>query len=141
MYKTIIHIGKTVFDFSGGEGRLFEAARDAKARYASLEVSGVTIITPKWFAQLFEGSTETVDDLFTAVRREWADAEMRIVEERLAQGRQFDAWEMAYYGPSSYVERCIERLAKDGPDAEDKYSVQQLRRLMEEFAVQKQRFA
>lgn len=138
MFKTIIHIGRTVFDFSQGEDRLLDAVREAEARYASLDVSGVTIITPRRFAQLFEGSPETVDNLFAAVRLEWPGADMRVVEERLTQDRRFLGWKMAYYGPSSYIERHIEHLADNGPAADDKPVIQQLRRLVEEFAAQAQ---
>lgn len=132
--KSILHVGRTVFDFSRGKEALFEAVRGAQARYASLGVSGVTIITPQRFAQLFEGMPDTVDALFAAVQSDWSEADMRVVEERLSQDRQFAGWNMAYYGPSSYVDRHIAPLMEARTAGRDKKLIVHLRLLMYEFA-------
>lgn len=136
MFKSIIHVGKTVFDLPLGEGALAEAARGAQSYYAGIDVTGVTLVTPKCFAQLFEGRPQTVDDLYRKVESDWPGADMRIVEERRVSSRQFREWNLAYFGASSYVHDHIHPLVVDPPSRTDRWREKQLRRLMEEFAAQ-----
>lgn len=132
MLKSITHVGSTVFDFSGRN--LSDAIRAAEVRYASLGVSGITVMTPQRFAQLFEGDPETVDALYAKVQGEWPGADMRLIDEQIIPSRRFQNWRMAYFGDFGFLDRLIDATTRDQAIAIAEPAVTRLHHLLHEFA-------
>lgn len=82
----------------------------ARARNASLDVTGALVFARAHFAQVLEGERAAVEELMVSIRRDPRHERVNVVDVAAIPERRFAEWSMAYAGPSTYVNRHIAPL-------------------------------
>jgi hypothetical protein len=82
----------------------------ARIRNGRLGVTGAIIFTGSFFAQLIEGLTNPIDELWISIGKDPRHSGIRVVNRMEVQDRYFSGWTMAYSGPSTYMNKHIEPL-------------------------------
>ncbi len=95
-----------------GIGALTEAAA---ARNASLSVTGMLVLAGPHFAQVLEGSQESIDALMLSIRRDPRHSDIRDIEDRAIPRRQFKEWVTAYNGNATYFTNIVSRALEESP--------------------------
>jgi hypothetical protein len=82
----------------------------AQIKNARLGVTGALIFTYRHFAQVLEGSPESLQILMASIYNDQRHDNIVIIDTLPITRRQFPDWQMAYQGPSSFVSRHVTRL-------------------------------
>ncbi len=73
-------------------------------------ITGAMIFTESHFAQVIEGPQTEIYDLMQNIESDSRHRDIAIVEVTTLPERRFPNWEMAYSGPSFYVDRHVKPL-------------------------------
>jgi hypothetical protein len=77
------------------EAEITRLLRTARARNAKLEVTGLLLITPDCFAQVLEGPTLAVDEVYGAIVKDSRHTDLTLLHSGPVLDRLFDGWDMA----------------------------------------------
>ena len=102
-------------------------------RNAALDVNGALLFTGTYFAQRLEGPAEVISALMTSIEADARHRNVRIVDNAHIPYRKFSRWNMAYNGPSHFVERHIECIFQSPEETPLTTDVDRLIRIMLEF--------
>ena len=72
--------------------------KGARARNASLGVTGALLLYDDWFAQVLEGPEAAVKSLFESIRNDKRHNGVDVLEQGGAKKRAFERWAMAHVG-------------------------------------------
>lgn len=78
------------------------------SRNASLGITGALIFTGNRFSQLLEGNKSAILDLKASILADRRHAKVTTLPIALGTRRMFQAWSLAYYGPSRFLGRLLE---------------------------------
>ena len=112
-------------------GRIVASSR---ARNPSLGLTGALLFTGEHFAQVLEGTSQSIVTLMTIVGQDPRHDQITVVAREPIDTRRFGNWSMAYSGPSQFVARHVTRLMNDHAAHEHGRSVKWLNDLLWEFA-------
>lgn len=105
----------------------------SRARNPSLGLTGALLFTGDYFAQVLEGTAESIDTLMAKVRKDRRHEEIIVIAREPIVTRRFGSWSMAYSGPSQFVARHVTRLLNDPAPHERDRSADWLNDLLWEF--------
>lgn len=106
----------------------------SRARNPELGLTGALLFTGEHFAQVLEGTAESIDRLMATVRKDLRHGEIIVIAREPIVTRRFGSWSMAYSGPSQFVARHVTRLLNDPTPQEQGRSADWLNDLLWEFA-------
>lgn len=72
--------------------------RAARAKNASLKVTGALMFYENWFAQILEGPENAVKPLYEHIRHDPRHDSVQLLETALVARRSFEKWAMAHVG-------------------------------------------
>ena len=72
--------------------------RTARARNASLGITGALMLYDNWFAQVLEGPEGAVKSLFARIEADKRHNSVEVLEQGPADKRAFERWAMAHVG-------------------------------------------
>lgn len=87
-----------------------EIVRGSLLRNSRLRLTGSLIFTGVHFAQLLEGPALSIRELMISICADKRHQDVTTVVENRVPTRSFDPWAMAYFGPSTYLDRHIKPL-------------------------------
>ncbi|WP_275229759.1 BLUF domain-containing protein [Novosphingobium album (ex Liu et al. 2023)] len=92
------------------------------ARNSMLEITGLLIATPRFFAQLLEGPARGVDTVMASILADPRHHEVRVVRRSEAAVRRYPLWRMARFDGENFGIEGITPLlaaahARDDPEA------------------------
>jgi len=90
----------------------------ARPRNLSLGVTGALFADRGLYAQVLEGSRESVDVLMDYIDRDPRHNGIAIVRDRQISARQFANWSMAHVPPSRALDELLDALALPGEAGE-----------------------
>ena len=108
--------------------------RVARARNASLGVTGALIASAYTFAQILEGPPDAVDTLMACILRDRRHRDVKTIHEENNAARQFPSWAMAFAGHANYIDRHIEMLLDPQFSETNQTHVADLQSLIAEFS-------
>lgn len=132
--KSILYVSKTSFGSRAAQQEVNCIVDCARSRNRANEVTGMLVYTGDHFAQLLEGSEESVELIMTSIRN---DPRHHSISEHSSpiEKRSFGAWSLGYEGQSTYVDRVV-RSVYAGPDPDLDEAQAELRELMLLLAYQ-----
>lgn len=72
------------------------------ARNSMLDITGLLIATPGWFAQLLEGSPENVDSVVMSILADMRHCDMRIVRRKMIERPRCSTWRVVRFEQGSF---------------------------------------
>jgi len=110
VFKSVLYVSRSRLDPNLAEAEVSAIVALARSRNASLDVSGALAFAQASFAQVLEGPEAAVDELMASIRADERHERTRIIDISHIERRRFQGWNMAYSGPSFYVNRHIKPL-------------------------------
>ena len=83
---------------ANAERELAHILKGARAKNASLGVTGALMLYDDWFAQVLEGPEAAVTTLFESIREDKRHNGVEVIEQGGAKTRAFERWAMAHVG-------------------------------------------
>jgi hypothetical protein len=114
--KSLLYISRATERASEAEVAKIIAA--AQQRNRDVDLTGAIIFTGERFAQFLEGPPDALDAVMSSIARDDRHRDIKLLHVGRQSVRRFPDWEMAYCGPSSFVDRHIRPLFQDLTDAE-----------------------
>lgn len=81
-------------------------------------LTGALLFSGRYFVQILEGSNDAIDALLEVLRADGRHKDLIVISDRPIKNRKFGKWQMAYVGPSVFVDRQVGRLAANPSEAE-----------------------
>ncbi len=126
---SLIYVSCSTLDYPAGRDALEDIRLVSLARNSVLDITGLLIATPTYFAQLLEGDRPALDELMDSIVRDGRHRDVITVDRQQADTRRYPRWSMAGFGPSSFVSRTIHPVLEAvhrGADAGDVAAVRSL---------------
>lgn len=132
--RSLLYVSRSRLTSTQAASEVEELARLARLKNERLGITGALMFTQARFAQVIEGSVQSLDDLMSSILKDARHTDVRIIRAVDIEERRFGEWSMAYAGPSFYVNRHIKPLVFDKVNESDrKERANQLLALMHEF--------
>jgi hypothetical protein len=81
-------------------GEMTNLLEVARSRNAKLGVTGALIFNEGIFAQILEGDEAAVREIFKSIQNDRRHSEIKVFPTQEYEHRRFEAWSMAFVGPS-----------------------------------------
>ena len=110
----------------------------ARQRNLATGIKGALVFTGFYFAQCLEGAPLAVEELMMNICNDKRHTNIDIILDSPEQMPQFDEWDMAFAGPSSFVGNRVSALAEIASASSRSIrqaDAQIVVRLMQEFAI------
>lgn len=107
----------------------------AQARHRNLRdgISGCLLFSRVHFAQILEGPEPELSAVMDSILADTRHHQVKILERKPVEQRDFSDWGLGYAGPSRYVSGVI-RQALDGGTSGNEWELDDLRRMMTGFS-------
>lgn len=136
MLASLLYVSRSRLDAVEGAAQVEHIVELARLRNERLGVTGALIFTGASFAQVIEGSAAAVAELIARIQEDSRHENVRVVENDRIEERRFGPWQMAYSGPSFYVNRHIKPLLTGEINESDRGArAKRLIKLMQEFTA------
>lgn len=110
MISSVLYVSSSLLSSDGQPEEIEKILAAARARNATLGVTGALVFTEARFAQILEGGEDSVAQIMASIKQDSRHKDVQIVEMSRIAERRFAGWTMAYSGPSFYVDRHIKPL-------------------------------
>lgn len=129
----LLFISESCVKISDADTAASRIVRHAQIKNARLGVTGALILTSKHFAQVLEGSPESLQMLMASIHNDPRRENIVILDTSPIARRQFPDWQMAYQGPLQVVSRHVAGLLHKTSQTERQRSAERLTELVREF--------
>jgi hypothetical protein len=133
MTKSLLYVSRSLLEPSQAAMEVKRIVETSRLRNRRLGVTGVLIATNMGFAQVLEGDTASIDQIFGSIRRDARHEDVTVLSDEDIVRRRFEQWSLAYSGPSSYVAGHLEPLLGEPLKNPVEADVRRLTKLMNEF--------
>ncbi|MEO1968412.1 MAG: BLUF domain-containing protein [Sphingomonadaceae bacterium] len=103
-----VYVSEAMFSIQEAQRVIQDIIELSVSRNASLGITGALIFTGNRFSQLLEGPKAAVVDLKASILADRRHAKVTTLPLALGPDRMFQAWSLAYYGPSRFLGRLLE---------------------------------
>lgn len=79
------------------------------------DITGALLFTGAHFAQLLEGSEDSIAALMTSIGRDERHDQLTVINHAPTKERRFQNWALAYNGPSLFIARHVARVLASPP--------------------------
>ena len=134
---SLIYVSRPLVDGPQRATALDDSQMVSIARNSTLDITGLLISTPQYFAQLLEGPLRSIDTVMASILVDPRHHDVRIVRRSQLTARRYPQWRMARFEGENFGEASITPLlaaahAQDDPDA-----ARRLDRLIEAMALKR----
>jgi hypothetical protein len=127
--RSLLYISESTLPRDVVNEALLELAESSARRAAELGVTGAMVFTQDHFAELLEGSSESVQAMMHERLEAPHHRRVSIIDVVHIPAPRFQSWELAYAGASRYLDRRISAVFEKWTDER----AATLRELMEAF--------
>ncbi|MCB2013455.1 MAG: BLUF domain-containing protein [Sphingobium sp.] len=132
---SLLYISRVAVAPALWETALIDIQTVSTARNGGLDITGLLVATPEWFAQLLEGPAENIDLVMISILADPRHRDVRIVRREAKTARRCPLWRLAKFEhgmfESTYVRPAL-ACAHDGTESEP---LRQLDRLIEHILM------
>lgn len=132
--ERVLYVSESRLDPLNLDSGVSQIVGAAQTRNAELALTGALLFTGTHFAQILEGSAESIAQLMSSLHDDSRHANIVIVDRLPIEVRQFPDWKMAYFGPSQFVSRHVLRLLNQTTRSERQRATEWLTQLAHEFS-------
>jgi hypothetical protein len=101
------------------------------AKNSALDITGLLIATPNWFAQLLEGPPDNVDQVMVGILADPRHYDVRVVRRMMAMRRRCPRWRLARFDRGIFETRHMEPALASAHADKEKLSLRRLDRLID----------
>ena len=134
MVVSLLYVSRSTLALPGQSAQVESIVERSLRRNPDLEITGALVFTEQHFAQNIEGSDASVDILMESIMRDPRHREVQTIYRETLPARRFEAWTMAYAGPSTFVAGNVLPLTDPLPAAARRKASERLITLMRQFA-------
>jgi hypothetical protein len=131
---SILYISTSLIQEHLADQQIEDIVTKAKRNNPLLSITGTLLFTGIHFAQILEGSAKHLDLLMATIMLDVRHDDIIIIERTAIGVRSLADWDMAYTGPSQFVQSHVSRLLGAASIWERGWAAGSLRHLMLEFA-------
>lgn len=110
MLEMLLYVSRSTLSEAESEAAVPEIAVASRPRNRRAGITGGLIFTGVHFAQVLEGEPAALEALLARIASDPRHTDLTIVERRPILARGFERWDMAYSGPSFYMDRHVRPL-------------------------------
>lgn len=133
---SLLYVSEASDDVQDGSEPIEPIVEVSLERNSTLDVTGALVFTNRNFAQVLEGRREAVEELMLSINRDPRHRDVDVIVVEDIERRRFPDWNMAYSGPSTFVDKHIRPLVEKRPDGGvENLAADMLIALMREFAA------
>ena len=131
---SLLYISTSTMVAMNADGEARAIAAQAVVKNSTRKVSGALLFTGKHFAQVLEGAEDQIDLLMAKISADSRHENVIVVDRSPTDIRRFGDWNMAYLGPSQFVQRHISQLINAPTSSERLRTTAWLGDLLHEFS-------
>lgn len=133
---SLLYVSRSNIRPDQAEATVAEIVSKSCDRNPTLAITGALLFTGTHFVQVLEGSAAVLDPLLVMICSDPRHTQLIVSERGLIQARRFGDWRMAYFGPSQFISRHVERLLNDPAPVEKRRAAGWVNDLLFELSVQ-----
>lgn len=119
---SLIYVSRPLIQPTDREQYLADIQAVSIARNSTLDITGLLIASPEFFAQVLEGPEEDVAAVMASIFADPRHADLRVVKRSESSTRRFPRWRMACFDSADFSSTAITPLlaavhAQDDPEA------------------------
>lgn len=105
------------------------------ARNAPLDITGLLIATPIWFAQLLEGPPKNVDAVMKSILADTRHRDVRIVAREMTDGRRCQLWQLAHWEEGIFEAKYVRPALEKAHGGAGDDALRPLKRLIDQILL------
>jgi len=136
--RSLFYVSHSLLPTPAAEIEVAKMVGLARQRNLATGIKGALVFTGFYFAQCLEGAPLAVEELMMNICNDKRHTNIDIILDSPEQMPQFDEWDMAFAGPSSFVGNRVSALAEIASASSRSIrqaDAQIVVRLMQEFAI------
>lgn len=134
MVVSLLYVSRSTLELPRQSAEVERIVAQSLGRNPDLDITGALIFTEEHFAQNIEGSAASIDILMASIMRDPRHCDVQIVYRETLPARRFEAWTMAYGGPSTFVAGNVLPLTDPLAAPAQRKASERLITLMRQFA-------
>lgn len=131
---SLLYVSQSCIDEVNSEKIVNDIVRASVPRNSAKDITGALVYTGAKFLQILEGPKKSVLELMTDIHRDVRHKEVMVISQRIATGRKFEGWAMAYSGHMGFIGRHIATLLNVSSKSERTTTEKTITRMMQSFA-------
>jgi Sensors of blue-light using FAD len=136
--QRLLYVSESNIEALSADRTVSEIIERAQVKNAQIHVTGALIFTGQHFAQVLEGSPESISMLMAYIYNDPRHTNIVVFDKSPITQRQFPDWTMAYHGPAPFVSRHIAKLREATSKPEQRRAADWLTDLAREFSSTRQ---
>jgi len=133
--QRVLYLSESHIEEADAQLVVSQIVANAQINNARLGITGALIYTGEHFAQVLEGSPETIQMLMARIVADFRHQNVVVVDQSPIDGRRFPEWSLAYQGQSQFVSRHVTRLMNMTSQSEKRRASAWLTDLAHEFSL------
>ena len=132
--RSVIYVSRPRIEPFGRARVLDDLQAISMARNSALDITGVLVVTPGFFAERLEGPADSVDAVMASILADQRHHDLRIVQQGDIPASRFHNWRMLRFNGESAGEGGIADVIATAHERGDPVAVRRLERLIDVLA-------
>jgi hypothetical protein len=107
---SMVYVSRSKIAGIDRRGALDDLMIDSLTRNSTLDITGVLIATPRYFAQVLEGPAQSVDAVMASIARDPRHQDIRVVRRTPVVASRFPNWRMVRFNSENFGVGDIEAI-------------------------------
>lgn len=132
---SLLYISRVAVSQALWDATLSDIQAISVARNAPLDITGLLIATPYWFAQLLEGPPENIDLVMMSILADRRHCDVRVVRREMANQRRCPLWRLARFEQGTFETTYVRPVMERTHDDADADALRLLDRLIDHILI------
>lgn len=135
MLMSTLYVSRSLIEPTRATAAVADLVEASIANNRRRDITGALLFTGAHFAQVLEGSEESIAALMKSIGRDARHDQLRVIRHTAAKERKFQDWALAYNGPSLFIARHVARMLASPSSAAQQRTARWLTDVMLELMV------
>lgn len=133
---SVIYVSRPLIEPADRQQCLTDIQTVSIARNSTLDITGLLIASPEFFAQVLEGPAEDVAAVMASISADPRHSDLRVVRRSESPTRRFPRWRMACFDSADFGNTAITPVLAAAHAQEDPDALRRLDRLIDAITRQ-----
>jgi hypothetical protein len=115
MLVSTLYVSRSLLEPALATAAVADLVEASIANNRRCEITGTLLFTGAHFAQILEGSKDSIAALMKSIGRDERHDQLIVINHALLKERKFQDWALAYNGPSLFIARHVARVLASPP--------------------------
>lgn len=135
MLISTLYVSRSLIEPTQATAAVANLVETSIANNRRCDITGALLFTGAQFAQILEGSEDSIAALITSIGRDERHDQLTIINHAAIKERKFQNWALAYNGPSLFIARHVARALASPPGLAQQRSARWLTEAMLELVT------